>query len=58
MIRLNKRLCKPKREAREKLHFTVEIAAKNQRNAQIEWNATTATRKVTWQRTVGQREVV
>jgi len=56
-MRPNERLCRPKREAREKLYFTVEIVAKDQRNAQIGWNATTATRKVTWQKTAGQREV-
>jgi len=33
------------------------MAAKDQRNAQIGWNATTATRKVTWQKTARQREI-
>jgi len=33
------------------------MAAKDQRNAQIGWNATTATRKITWKKTTGQREM-
>jgi len=56
-MRPNERPCRPKREVREKLYFIVEMATKDQRNAQIGWNVTTATRKVTWQKTAEQRKV-